>query len=320
MLKQKREANQTLAKVQAHKTYISQGHPNAKAMRLELDTEVERAARLEIEEDKQKQERIKLQDQQNIIHTLRRDSYQKGVRLRQLTAENKLLDQDHKARFEKELESQHTTIAEREIQITQQQDVLRLRRENEERKRSVLVEEAKYHYMDTDAFKQTQHLAASIALENQELEQRALEQKQLAHQLAANQVLHATRDITNYAKVNNIPVENVMDNISTHIDEIEMSGKAKVEAFRIVYQRVKETDQELKRRDKIVQEITNVPLSADITTRIEEEIERRTVKTYFADGDELRVVNYFRDYPTMPQDQFDTMSGWYHSEIARYKK
>jgi hypothetical protein len=172
--------------------------------------------------------------------------------------------------------------------------------------------------METDAFKNTQHVAATIALENQHLQQREIEHKQLAAQLEANQVLHATRDIANYAKAKNIPVEDVMDNITDHIDVMEMSGKTKIEAVRMANKRVKDNDLELKRRHEIVNRINSVHFSDETLKDINRIVDGNILDKMLTD--DLDSCDFFRDYATMPKERFDQISEWYLTEIARKKK
>jgi hypothetical protein len=252
ILKQRRDADQTRAKIHAHKTHITHGHPNSKLMQQQIDQEVEKAARLEIDEEKQKQERIRLQDQQNVMTSLRRDAHQKGIQLRQLQAENKLLDKEHLSGFETEVVAQHQKIAQRDIEIAQRQDYLRLRRENEERQRKILEEDARIEYMSTPAFHANQKLSAAIAMENQTLQQHALEQKELHQQLRANQILESSANMARYAEEKNIPLDDVMMNISPHLDEMESKGIPKVEAVRLAGKRMQEAHEEGKRRDTML--------------------------------------------------------------------
>jgi hypothetical protein len=316
-LAQRREADLTKARIKAHKTHIMQGHPTKFLMKQEIDAEVEKAAKLEIDEEKQKQERIRLQDQQNIVTNLRRESYQKGVQVRQLTAENKLLEADHKTGFEKNVTAQHASIAKRDLEISQRQDLSRLHKENAERQRKIQEDEARIAYMGTEEYQSRKQLSAAVALENQVLQQREIDQKKLTDQLDANQVLNTTKNIAEYARTKNIPLESVMDNIAPHLDEIELSGKSKVEAVRQANERIANGEREYERRYAIVDEILAHKLSDEAYTRIDAEVESAFVETY---GENALLMDYFRDYPTFTPEKFEHTTQVYRSAIARQKK
>jgi hypothetical protein len=276
-------------------------------MQQQINQEVEKAASLEIDVEKQKQERIRLQDQQNVMTNLRRESHQKGIQLRQLQAENKLLDQEHLSGYENEVLKQHQTIAQRDIEIAQRQDYLRLRRENEERQRKIHEEDSRIIYMASEEFQTNQKISAAVALDNQKLKQRELDQKQLHDQLKANQVLYASANMAKYAEDQDIPLDSIMSDISSHLDQMESSGIPKVEAVRLAGKRFEEVRNEEQRRNTIVARVQHYRTNAhaDTWNRV---LER--VKSHYGS-----VTDFDEVQQTWNAEQFNELMGRYESAV-----
>jgi hypothetical protein len=259
ILKYQRDAAETKARINAHQAHITHGHPNANKMKKQTDEEVEKAARLQIEEEKQKEERLRLEDQRNVIHSIRRDSYQKGIKLRQLTAANELLDRQHRDEFEREVTDTHKTIAEREIQIEHREEVHRLTKEKRDSELQLQRANARIEYIRSDEFLRNSQLSAALALETQKKQEVANEVHELSEQLRANTVANISSDLAALAEEKNIPLEDFMRNITPYLAEIERRGISKLDAMRTANATIKETQEtrtrEVARRQSILDQV-----------------------------------------------------------------